>query len=421
MADLPVDFDKFDEAIQSELFQNVLPFWVKHSPDRDRGGFFSCLDESGEIYDRRKFMWLNGRQIWMFARVCSSDLSDQQLSGLSSGSLNKSDMLQLAAAAADFMLSNGVREDGLVYFSLAEDGSPYHFERKIFSACFLCMGLGALSAHRSLPRADHYRESALDLLHRIISLAHDPTPLGRPQCSGAPAASPMNVPMILLNVIDEMRVAGVLQTNCAIVPIDYEAEEQWCIEQILKHVIVTKKVVLENVSPDGSLLPGYDGRHMNPGHAIEAGWFVLAYARRTGREDLKIVARNMIEWSFEIGWDREHGGLFYFLDSEGKSPPYLEWNMKLWWPHTEALIAYAMLYEDSREKRYWDRFCVIYDYTISHFSDAIGGGEWFGYLDRSGARTHRFKGGPYKGCFHVPRSLFFVSEIFHQLKVGKNK
>jgi len=41
-------------------------------------------------------------------------------------------------------------------------------------------------------------------------LSHDPSSLGRPNCEGAPESSPMNVPMILLNVIDELRHAGVI-------------------------------------------------------------------------------------------------------------------------------------------------------------------------------------------------------------------
>lgn len=203
----------------------------------------------------------------------------------------------------------------------------------------------------------------------------------------------------------------------------YHQEEQWCIEEILKHVIPERKQVLENVGVDGSVVDNYDGRHMNPGHAIEAGWFVLQYAQRVGREDLKLAAIQMIEWSFEAGWDKENEGLFYFLDSKGLSPPYLEWNMKLWWPHTEALIAYAMLYQETHDVHYWKRFLTVYDYTMSHFSDASGGGEWYGYLDTKGKATHRFKGGPYKGCFHVPRSLYFVHEILKdiQKKIDEGK
>ena len=53
------------------------------------------------------------------------------------------------------------------------------------------------------------------------------------------------------------------------------------------------------------------------------------------------------------------------------------------------------------------------EYSMAHFSDGEGSGgqgsghgEWFGYLDEAGRVNQRFKGGPYKGCFHVPRALF---------------
>jgi N-acylglucosamine 2-epimerase len=415
MEGLPSQFERIKSDVMKELYENVLPFWLNFSPDHTNGGFFACLDEGGEIYDDRKFMWLNGRQIWMFSRVCN-DIADEDMLIRSNGKMSSTQIIQQAELAANFAIAHAIREDGLVYFSLAANGEPYHFERKIFAACFVCTGLAALSRH-PVERAAEYSRVALELLHSIIRLAHDSSPLGRPRCSGAPAVSPMNVPMILLNVIDEFRTAGVIKSVAdATSGINYEHEEAWCIEEILKHVIPDKRIVLENVGVDGSVINSYDGRHMNPGHAIEAGWFVLAYAQRVGREDLKETAKNMIEWSFEKGWDIEHGGLFYFLDSEGYSPPYLEWNMKLWWPHTEALIAYSMLYAETKEQHYWDRFITIYDYTISHFSDAAGGGEWYGYLDVTGKPTHRFKGGPYKGCFHVPRSLHFVEKILKSIE-----
>lgn len=104
----------------------------------------------------------------------------------------------------------------------------------------------------------------------------------------------------------------------------------------------------------------------------------------------------------------------------------LEWNMKLWWPHCEALIAYLMAYSHSREPVLLDRFKQIYDYTFTHVRDVsetfhLGWGsfsiitrssdpscsflkfsdeehgEWFGYLNRQGEVVLDVKGGPYKG------------------------
>ena len=31
-----------------DLFTNVIPFWEKHSLDREHGGYFTCLDRDGD-------------------------------------------------------------------------------------------------------------------------------------------------------------------------------------------------------------------------------------------------------------------------------------------------------------------------------------------------------------------------------------
>ena len=119
----------------------------------------------------------------------------------------------------------------------------------------------------------------------------------------------------------------------------------------------------------------------------------MQYAQRTQDNALKAIAIDMIDWSFDIGWDsKEHGGgILYFLDSEGRNPPYLEWHMKLWWPHNEAMIAFAMLYKETKDIKHWQKFVQVCEYAFAHFSDATHHGEWFGYCDRDGTVTHRFK------------------------------
>ena len=58
---------------------------------------------------------------------------------------------------------------------------------------------------------------------------------------------------------------------------------------------------------------------MNPGHAIECGWFLLVEAERSGDLDLrKVAVESFIRSPFEYGWDKENGGLFSFLDVDGK-------------------------------------------------------------------------------------------------------
>lgn len=170
-----------------------------------------------------------------------------------------------------------------------------------------------------------------------------------------------------------------------------------------------RKVVLETIAADGSDLDTPEGRLLNPGHAIEMGWFLLDYARAVGDAAAAQDALDAIEWSLDRGWDPVHGGLYYFLDEQGYSPVQLEWSMKLWWPHCEALVACAKAYEYTRDRAWFERWVRVSDWTFGRFPDSAHG-EWFGYLDRQGAVSQRFKGGPYKGFFHVPRALLYTAQ-----------
>jgi N-acylglucosamine 2-epimerase len=123
----------------------------------------------------------------------------------------------------------------------------------------------------------------------------------------------------------------------------------------------------------------------------------------------------MIRWSHERGWDDEHGGLFYFLDAEGYSPTQLEWFMKLWWVHCEALYGHLLNYALTGDESDWAAFEAVDAYIFDHFADPEHG-EWFGYLDRQGTVTHRFKGAPYKGCFHVPRALWLCIRLLEDME-----
>lgn len=102
------------------------------------------------------------------------------------------------------------------------------------------------------------------------------------------------------------------------------------------------------------------------GHVIEAGWFLLKLGENTKNETLrKIAIETFIVKAFENGWDKEHGGLFYFLDVDGWCPTQLEWSQKLWWPHNEAMIAFLMAYKHTRDLSHLQSFQQVFDYSYS--------------------------------------------------------
>ena len=391
-SDRRITITRYRRRYEAELFENVLPFWERHSPDPEHGGYFNCLDRDGSPYDTTKYSWLQGRQAWIFSMLYRTVEQREE-------------WLDLARSGVEFLREHALRPNGQVFFSLTRDGKPLYQQRKIFSECFYVMGLAGYA--RAAGRPDLLEEAKAEL-EQIWAWAYDWSQVGRPVHEGQPEAQQLAVPMILLNLI-EVVAEGDEKT--------YSREIDECIERIRRHVHPDAQHVFENVRPDGRRLEGSDGRLLNPGHAIEAGWFLQHWALRLDRPGLQDLATNMVRWSFETGWDDDAGGLFYFLDAEGCPPTQLEWFMKLWWPHTEALYGHLLNYARTGGDDDWAAFEQVHDYTFEHFPDPVHGG-WFGYLDRTGNVTHDCKGAPYKGCFHVPRGLLLCWRLLSALEAA---
>jgi N-acylglucosamine 2-epimerase len=393
--DLPARIHHWQDRFHRELFSQVIPFWQTHSPDREYGGYFNCLDRDGQRFDTKKYVWLQGRQAWMFAKLYNEWEP-------------RSEWLEMAHLGVEFLRHYAHRPDHRVYFCLTRDGKPLQLQRKIFSECFYVMALAEYA------RATHdqaLQREARDVFTAILGWSKDLSQVGRPHFAGSAATSELAIPMILLNLIGELKGGS---------SPDWQAETRWCLDQITLHVHPDLSLVLETVAADGSLLESPEGRLVNPGHAIEAGWFLLDYAEQHQDPTVTQQALDMIRWSLDFGWDPTYGGLFYFLDRAGYSPLQLEWSLKLWWPHCEAMVATLWAFCVTQDPEWLQRFDQVAEYTFAHFADPEGG-EWFGYLDRQGQISQRFKGGPYKGCFHVPRALFLGLKLLDRARRSRSR
>ncbi len=56
---------------------------------------------------------------------------------------------------------------------------------------------------------------------------------------------------------------------------------------------------------------------VNPGHDIEGSWFMEEQANYEGDKALSETAQNIFHNAIEAGWDKEYGGLLYFIDCLG--------------------------------------------------------------------------------------------------------
>ncbi|MBL7153457.1 MAG: AGE family epimerase/isomerase [Phycisphaerae bacterium] len=386
------DITRFAELYRTELVDNVMPFWQKHSIDTEYGGYITCLDRAGEVYDTDKFLWLQAREVWTFSMLYSRFEK-------------RAEWLDIAGVGADFLAKHGMDEEGNWYFSLDRQGRPLVQPYNIFSDCFAAM---AFACYGRAAGDDKAQEIARRTYRNILSRKDNPKGQYNKAISKNRPLRSLGLPMILANLSLEME--GII-TNDA-----FRAALDMCLEEVMVQFLDERQNLLyENVSADGFHPDCFDGRLINPGHGIEAMWFVMDIAHRKKNDTLIEKALDVILNTLEFAWDSEYGGIFYFLDSRSKPLLQLEWDQKLWWVHLEALVALAAGYTLTGRAQAAQWFEKVHDYTWSHFPDPEYG-EWFGYLNRRGERLLDLKGGKWKGCFHVPRALYLCHKYLSDVQ-----
>ncbi len=375
-------FDSLAKLYKTTLLDNVLPFWSQYSVDWESGGYFTCLDREGNVYDTDKFIWLQNRQVWTYSMLYNR--LSQKLA-----------WLDIARNGAEFLAKHGRDDKGNWYFALDQFGQPLVQPYNIFADCFAAM---AFSQYALASGEEEAKEIALQAYNNVLRRQSNPKGKYNKAYPGTRSLKSLAVPMILANLSLEMD--WLLQNG------QLEKILDQTVQEIMEDFYDPDTgLMYENVTTDGKHLDCFDGRLINPGHGIEAMWFVMDIASR--RDNLKLVnqAVDVVLNILDFGWDREYQGIYYFMDAQGHPTHQLEWDQKLWWVHLETLVALLMGFNLTGRQECLEWFQKVHNYTWDHFADSKYN-EWFGYLNRRGEVLLNLKGGKWKGCFHVPRSLY---------------
>ena len=374
-------FEDLLKFYEQELTE-TLEFWHKNGYDQVNGGFYTCLERNGNVYDTDKAVWAQGRGMWVFAKAYNFIEQNPKY-------------LKASMDAYDFVTKNCFDADGRMFFTVTGSGTGIQKRRYWFSESFTVVGSIELYRATKDPKYLETARSTFDVMLKVKNGEIAVSPKFNPEVVNCIALAS---PMIMLITCQILRSVDVERTDYYNELIDAN------IKEIMLHYHEEKKAVFENVNPDGSLCGGSRGRLVNPGHSIEASWFLMDEAVYRNDKELLATALNILEWSFELGWDYDLGGLRYFVDVENKPVQALEWDMKLWWPHNEMLIAFLMAYKLTGEEKYLEKYKLVHDYSFTKFKDTEHG-EWYGYLHRDGTPSTDLKGNIFKGPFHLPRCL----------------
>ncbi|WP_290587633.1 AGE family epimerase/isomerase [Alicyclobacillus sp.] len=394
----------------------LLPFWQR-AVDPRHGGVYTCFNNDGTVLiSRDKYTWSQGRFAWLWSTIARL-AQDGVLS------MPAEPFLAQAGRTVAFLRRHAILPNGNCAYLLAENGVPKEaiqgagHDISFYADCFVILGFAGYARASGDEAAV---EDALRLYDHVVERVQagefrtEPYPI-------PPGMRAHAVPMILLNVtqelLDLLMAMGHSRTR----------EMRDRLVEYAEDILATfmqpdgrvKEILSDRTEDDNTVLC----RHLNPGHTIEDMGFVLRAAGQTGRSDWIAPALRAIRKAFELGWDDDHGGLLRFVDMDGGSPRgrrygdrYEQlildtWDMKLWWPHAEALYATLLAHQMTGAEDMRHLYDQVHVYTFQTFPNPEQKvGEWVQIRDRSGRPVDTVVALPVKDPFHILRSVLLILE-----------
>lgn len=358
------------------LTEDILPFWLDNAIDHEYGGIFTHLNQYGEVYcNEEKSGWFQGRALYIFSLAYNRGIKDNRL-------------LTAAKTIFDFLPKCGDENFRMGYI-LARDGTPSKKRKYYFSETFAAIGCCEYWLATGDELAKVRAEAYFDLAYSLYE---------RPENLNSNELHELSPCMILLTTAHVLRKIN---------PEKYDAVAAEMTKDVLLHF--TEKGMLENVFPDGKFSDTPTGRIVNPGHSLEAAWFLMVQSEIADDEELLAIAQEIIDKAINYGL-AEDGGIINFRDCDDKPTPYLDWDMKKWWPQCEAMLATKMCYYKTNNPKYLNLYNKIEQYVQTHFIDKEYG-EWYAYLHYDGTLSNPVKGNIGKGPFHIPRMLLLLEKM----------
>ena len=378
------------DIYRNGLLQDVLPFWLENSVDSQFGGFITSLDQAGKIIDTDKSVWQQGRFTWLLGKLYNTIDSNQR-------------WLDAALHGLKFIQSHCFdKSDGRMWFLVSRDGQPIRKRRYSYSESFAAIAVGELARATN---DEQLKTQAALLFEQFLNESHRPSSPSK--FTEHRTSQSIGIPMIAIGTAQQLRESIDLPNANRII------DEQ--LDVLRRFVKPEIKCVMECIDSNNEFVDHFDGRTLNPGHAIEAAWFVMMEGKFRNDDSLIELGCNMLDWMWDRGWDSEFGGMLYFVDVNGLPVSEYWHDMKFWWPHNETIIASLLAWLLTGNTKYQQMHQTVHRWAYDHFPDTTHG-EWFGYLRRDGAISTTLKGNHWKGPFHLPRMQMTCWQLLEELK-----
>lgn len=372
-----------------ELRANILPFWINHTVDRENGGFYGAVTNSGLANNQvERSSVLCSRILWTFSTASRIYKDPACLQ-----------MAHWAFTELSTRFHDPVHQG--VYWSINHLGIPVNDRKHTYAQAFAIYGLSAYY----LATADETSLAlARNLYQQIETYTADPINGGNIECRARDWSTlpDMRLSTKDLNSSKSMNtLLHLTEAYTSLYSIWKDASLKRRLEDLLQ-IFLTH--IIDSSTAHQRLF--FDDRwnslsdHVSFGHDIESSWLLLETAETIQNsvvlQQVQSISLNMAAavYNQALGAD---GSLIY------ESSPRKQVLSRQWWAHAEAVVGFYNAWQLSGQQHYLQASSLSWQYIQAHFIDRKHG-DWYKVLRPDGTPVlSHHKVGPWECPYHHAR------------------
>ncbi len=395
----------FKVAVDKELKENILSFWMDHMIDREYGGFYGRISNN-LIVDKKapKGLVLNTRILWTFSAAYRI--------------FGNREYLFMADRAYDYLIRYfwDMEHQG-AYWMLDYMGDPIEPKKQVYGEVFT---IYALAEYYRATKVEDSLKYAVILYEALEKYAYDPIHKGYFE---GYTREWEYADSLIISAVEDPNSKKTMNTHLHLMEAYTNLLRVYkdpALREKLREVI---HVVMDHI---------IDGRtyhfklfldekwnalseEISFGHDIEGSWLLIEAAEVLGDADLlekvEKIGLKMAQAVLEEGLDVD-GGLFYEAN-----PKEIFNKGKYWWPQSEAVVGFFNAYQLTLKKQFLDAALKCWQFIDLNLVDKVHG-EWFEYMKEGGLLPlpQEAKADPWKGPYHNGRACFELIERVDKVK-----
>jgi cellobiose epimerase len=367
------DIEAFQKRVKSELYDNIIPFWQKHTVDNEFGGFVGHVGLDLKIDKRaNKGLILNARILWTFAAMYRFDADPKHL--------------ELAKRAYDY-LNEYFRDKqfGGVFWQVDYRGQCADDSKKIYGQAFY---IYALAEYYLATKDAGALERANEMFELIEKHSFDKANTGYFEVCNHDwtIAEGARLSDKDMNEKKSMNThLHVIESYTNLYRCEHSEHKPIVAEKILGLIdnftrrIIDRKTFHFNHFFDELWRPKSNSYTF--GHDIEGSWLLYEAAEILEKPAIKKavadIALEMAEVVLNEAIDKD-GGLLY----EGRGGQIIN-SDKEWWPQAEAVVGFLNAYQLCGKEHFLQAALNSWNFIDRCIVDHKGG-EWFMKTSRDG-------------------------------------